>query len=385
MAIGMRAGTVAVAAAVVFACREPGVLPPPPVTPLYSTLTIDRSVTLVDVVPSWTGVTLLPERNQSLNIVSMDYFGDRLRYAGCANVCDDSTHWLTTTISPAGESLYPNSGAALTSSGLHAVYMMSGPTIRHGYCPGACQIPANWQVGSLFHGYIGGKNGAVSVPMAADSSGRLHLIYFPSATPSGLRYAECVGICGDSAAWSSVQIDSSFPFLALALVTSSGGTNHLVYSVFPTLRLRYATCNAVCTDSTSWTAFDIDTLAVNGVALALAASGRLHVAYLVGDTVHYTTCTSNCTTAGAWQSVSLGKPSTAVAIADRDGVVYVATNEGHVTVWRCSTSCFSAAGWQSISVDSARGEGFLAFAFDSVGHAVVASTSTSLQLTHLTQ
>lgn len=371
-------GSAALVTAVLCACHDPAQPPPPPPSPaLYSILTLDRPVGFIDQTPSWAGLSLLPEGAHSLHIVSMDWFENRLRYAGCANVCDDSTHWWTATVDSNPRGFYSNSGAAITPGGLHVVYMSDGPTVRHAFCPGACQIAANWQVGDLFYGDIGG-NGPETTPLAADSAGRLHLIY---TTRSGFRYAECSGLCGDSAAWSSTRLDTILPF-GFSIISSAQGVPHVVYRG---PGLRYATCAAACTDSAGWTSIKVDSSPAAGMALSLAPDGRLHVAYFVGDTVHYATCGGGCTSPAAWQSVVLGKQSSSVAILSQNGSVYLATNLDHVDVARCAANCLTAGNWESVSVDSARGGGYLALAVDSAGRAEVASTSTRLQLTHFTQ
>jgi hypothetical protein len=391
------------AIAVLGACRELPFAsnPGPPVDPAYSTIVLDRLVAGADVVPAWGAVSLSLERDQTMHIVSMDYWDDRVRYAGCASSCDDATRWLTGTVDSAnpGQGFYSNLGGALTSGGVQAVYAVSeapAPVLRLATCPGACQFSSNWHHSDLFPGYFADTQ---TRPLASDSSGALYLAYDAFAppppsgawSPDGFRFAVCRAGCTSGAAWQSVSLDTVWHY-GFSLAVTAAGVVHLLYAGDP--YLRYATCAADCSVAGNWRSTVLDSGPVYVATLAAAGDGRLHAAYSRSDTVWYATCATACGTAGAWQRIPTGGrvglrwypghgvPSLALAVAPAGSVTLVVDTTA-VTVMQCAGDCLTAAGWRKTTVDSARGSGYAAVALDSAGHALIATTALSLQLTRM--
>jgi hypothetical protein len=364
-------------------CQEPRVGPPlpPSAEPLYTLLTLDTPIFPVDVSGAWGGVSLMVEADQSLHIVSMDYWDNRLRYAGCANSCDTRERWLTGTIDSSvnGYGFYASTGATLTASGIHAVYMSggpSGPSIEYAFCPGACQVPTHWDLSTLFPGNMGG-NGPQTVPLASDSIGTLYLAYDRGST---FNFAQCSSICGATGSWQTVQLDTT-PGVGFAIVATPGGTVHMLE---PGGQVRYAACASACAQAGNWHSVVLDSAPGNGAALAIARNGTVHAAYLRADTVWYARCAGGCTAPGGWRRVRLAGISPSVALAvDAHGAVTLVTDSAAVTVARCAEWCLSLVRWPSIVADSAWGGGTVAVVLDSAGHAGVASALDRLQFTQM--
>lgn len=365
-------------------CRDVPQAPNPPIAePLhYSTVRVDRLLYGTDVAPGWGTLTIMLAADQSTHIVSMDYEDGRLRYAGCAGYCEESQYWLTST-ADSGE-FFEDVGAVLGADGIHVVYMRAGPVIRYAHCPGACYYRRNWVTSDLFSGSIGG-NGPQTIPLAMDSSGRLHLAFL---TPAGLWYATCSSACGTPGAWQTGLVDS-LPTFAYAIAATPAGRVDLLY---PRDGLRFASCASACTNAAAWQVALVDTaLGTSSPALALGPGGVVHAAYASGGAygippeIHYAVCAGGCTTPGAWQASGLGTRSFYVSttVDATTGRAFVATSYGTTEVASCAGGCLVPAAWERVSVDTASSHRYLSVAVDSAGRARLASTWFGVEYTQL--
>jgi hypothetical protein len=373
-----------------------GIVVSPPAPAPYVTFTLD---TIIDSDLSggwWAGVTLLLQPDQSVHIVALDGYNERLRYHGCASVCDDPAHWLQGTadnVSPYATN--GASGAALTPNGVQAVYAYFpgfGGSIRYAHCPGACNLRPNWSAASLFsgRGYDTGPGWTYTpdryTPLAADPAGGLHLLFLAG---SALHYAYCGAGYDSTASWQDVRIDSTYPwgYTGHLIAVAPGGGVHVLYG--SSAGLIHASCSGSCTIAANWRSEIVAAGAfTQAQSLAFGPDGRLHLVYTGGGVpayVTYATCVAPCTAPGAWSMALLPVLTYRAAIAtDRQGRLYLATTYRTVAVSRCDVSCLDAASWQTVTLDSVPGGLNVAIAVDSAGHARVASTSL-LDILHYTQ
>lgn len=363
-------------------CRDVPQAPNPPIPEElpYSTLKVDRLLYGTDVTPGWGALTIMLAADQSTHIVSMDYDDGRLRYAGCARYCEEPQYWLTGT-ADSGE-FFTSVGAVLGPDGIHVVYMRDGAVIRYAHCPGACYYRRNWVTSNLFSGSIGG-NGPQAIPLAVDSSGRLHLGFI---TPAGLWYATCSSGCGTPGAWQTGLVDS-LPTFTYAIAATPDGRVDLLY---PRDGLRFASCAGGCTSAAAWQVALVDTaLGTSSPALALGPGGVVHAVYALGGgngiapEIHYAVCAGGCTTPGAWQTAGLGTRSfyVSTAVDAATGRAFVATSSGTTEVASCAGNCLAPAAWERVRVDTASSYRYLSVAVDAAGRARVASSWYGVEYT----
>ena len=361
----------------------------------------------VDVGNVWGGATVLLAADQSVHVLAVDPWAQRLRYHGCANVCDDPKHWVSGTAdtAPGGSGFDAWSTAVLTRAGIAAVYTwcpnntLACTGVRLAECPGACNFGSNWTAANLFvgvgtvadAGYWFGEGR--SSPLAADSSGGLHLLL---DGPSGaLLYEYCAATCGSAASWQGVQLDSAAGQHPHSIAFDPASGVHVFYRTAG--GLTHASCAGSCTSTGSWQSGVIESGAtVHVSSVALGSDGRLHLAY-VDDlaSATYATCAAPCAAPGSWSSRRLlyavdgdiAVSARDVAIAAARGSLFLAINGSAVAVARCDSNCLAGT-WRWSPVDSATSGGHVALAVDSAGRARIASTAdfpNILQYTQLLQ
>ena len=359
-----------------------------PTFPAYSTVTLDEVTgDNIDTPNWWDGVTLLLGADQSVHVLALDMWNNRVRYGGCPSACGEAAQWLHGT----GDSIaYSYSafsaGAVQTSAGIDLVYSASAPgspgSIRYLHCPGTCNLAGNWSTTPLFANAVSEEwgKGRHNTPLAADGGGGLHLVYL-GFQDSVLHYAHCAGACASQGSWQDVALSSGPRPLreSVRLITAApGGGVHVFYATGADFV--HASCASGCGVAGSWGYETVAGAAVagalHGVSAVFGPDGRLHVAY--GDlssSVTYAVCGAPCPVPGAWSATTLPLATTDVGLAvDGGGALYLATSGQKVTVSRCATSCLSRAGWQSVALDSALGGGQVSIAADAAGRVRVASS-----------
>jgi hypothetical protein len=366
---------------------------PPPPPPAYVTLTLDTLTgPFLDVGNQWGGVSLLLGADQSVHVVAFDAWNDRLRYYGCANVCDDRVHWFDGTADSVwlnyANGLEPGSGVVLTSSGFHAVYTRASPYgdgIGYAHCAGACNLTANWAASTMLpdSGLLEGvwPGPPYGTPLAADGAGALHLVYL-SVGDNRVRYAYCASACGDRANWGGAPVggpvNDAYHNASRLIAVAPSGAVHLLYATASSLM--HAVCVGACTDSTSWTEESVSGVAqvdpLRAISLVFDQGGDAQVALAdQSGAVRYGTCAAPCRVPGTWSFTALPLTTVDVALApDGLGGVYLATNDGTVALSHCASGCLDPTAWQTVTVDSALGNGRVAITVDSAGHARIASS-----------
>ncbi len=375
------------------ACRDVSRAPdgtPRAATP-YVTYTLDRMYECsncpfeYDVANSWGGITILLPADQSVHIVALDLALSRVRYHGCANVCDDTTHWFGGTGDTASATAQESVAwltAVATPGGIRAMYgtrvnHVSG--VRYVECPGACNFGRNWTGATLFvdRGIVAGGTGQ-NISLAADAAGGLHLVL--GGLDNALRYAYCAAACGAESSWQLVVLDSLVgdSHNRLIAVDARSGV-HVLYR--DGADLIHASCAADCTSPVSWrSGVAAVGPSVRALSLAFGSDGRLELAYAdSGQGVHYGQCTGPCSAPGSWSFVALPLTAVDLSVAARGGTTYVATTpmalDPPVVLSRCHGGCLAGSAWQSMAIDSALGGGHVSVAIDSSGFARIASTT----------
>ncbi len=386
------------------ACREATKPSNGQSTTSSTTVTIDTLTgSQLDVADQWGAPVLLVGADQSLHILSLDQWNERLRYHTCATACTDASSWSRAT-TDTGAYDYGNSsfaGAVLTASGIHAVRtvtpngLVAGPAIRYAHCAGGCGLAANWSTSDLFMGgaWIPTKfwygNGA---PLAADASGGLHLLFerYVSGTIEGLVYAACASACGDSTSWTATALDSTgvSPYAPRVIAVAPNGAVHVLYQRGSALM--HASCSGGCASAAAWQSGAIPGISLTGgmdtllaVSVAFGPGGRMDLAYLDGSAgVTYATCAGPCAAPGVWSKTTLPLTTSDVSLAESaSGTLYVATVDSTAALSSCAAGCLSASGWTTVRLASALGGlasvfgGKVAVAVDSAGRPMVASAN----------
>ena len=400
------------------ACHEvpeaPSVTSPPPATAL--TITLDTITgPVLDVSDQWDKPTLFVGSDQSVHILAFNNWNGRERYHGCANECDDPAHWFgatSDTFATSSEYDY-NSSSVLASDGFHAVrnawyiYGYYGPTILYNFCPGACDLAANWSVAPLFldRGWMPGDLGGGGQQLAADASGALHMLLFDGglwttygapASATTLQYARCAAACGDSANWRETVLDSSQVGLydPKLIAVAPDGIVHIFYAKGATLI--HASCAAGCATTTTWQSGAMPGITLlsgpgnraqlaylRTLSLAFGRGGTLDLAYEDGSgRVALATCAGPCSAPGIWSSATLPLVTSDVSLAASGaGTLYLATTDRHPAVSSCATDCLNPASWKTVPIPTALGGGASSFgghvavAVDSAGGVLLASTN----------
>ncbi|HXY19258.1 MAG TPA: hypothetical protein VEH83_04620 [Gemmatimonadales bacterium] len=370
----------AVATGAAVACREN---PAAPAT-TYSTVTV-----VLDTINfganndrytnGWLGTTALVSPDGFVSVLGWDSFNGLLRYHGCAGACANPASWKAGTVEvgtgPGWQNLVGN--AAQTAAGIHFVYQ-DGQGLHYLSCPAACDVVANWTGTELFAG-SGELGYAEATPLAADVSGRLHLLFYDPAD-STLHYTSCAGGCSSPTSWHDVQVDTAsiYPWTWLIAVAPSG-TAHAFYQT--NAGWMHASCSAGCTDAGSWRsellANDTSSVLVATASLAFGPDGRLQLAYAhyVDYRVRYATCASPCTPPAKWSLTALPDSASVVSLAaDRQGRLFLATSWRTVSLTTCVADCLDPGSWQPSALVSPLGRGEVSVALDAAGRPLVASS-----------
>jgi hypothetical protein len=164
--------------------------------------------------------------------------------------------------------------------------------------------------------------------LASGSDGRQHVTY-TDFTNLDLKYATCASGCGSANNWTWGVIDKDGSVgQSNSVEVGSDGRRHVVYRDETNRDLKYATCapTANCVLAANWKKIRVDAHQDAGLgnALTLGADGRKHVSYLrrrsgpVGETMalRYATCSSGCAQAANWTTVTVDEGPNSTAAPD---------------------------------------------------------------------
>ena len=138
------------------------------------------------------------------------------------------------------------------------------------------------------------QNGNVGqfTALVSSSGGRQHITYY-DGTNGNLKYATCAATCGTAGNWSKGVIDGAGDVgESSSLEVAAGGRRHVTYADFTNFDLKYATCAASsnCTAASDW----VKTGSTRRVSLALdppwrsgaTAAGRQAISSLSSEGGH---------------------------------------------------------------------------------------------------
>ncbi|MFL2984249.1 MAG: putative Ig domain-containing protein [Candidatus Poseidoniaceae archaeon] len=173
---------------------------------------------------------------------------------------------------------------------------------------------------------VGGHNS-----LAIDSNNVIHIAYFGYLNPEGtgvknLMYSSCASSCGTPSSWSSIIIDNSGDVGKYNSIAIDSNDNlHISYydSSSANKALKYATCTSLCTTASSWSSITVDDNGDIGeyASMTIDSNNDLHIVYSSAGTQgtgsgnsnqYYATCTLSCTTASSWTITNLNAPEDSI-------------------------------------------------------------------------
>ena len=199
--------------------------------------------------------------------------------------------------------------------------------------------------------------------IALDSNDAVHISYYRIA--DGLKYATCSNNCTNASNWDIVSINSgSHRIGTTSIAIDSNDGVHISFYDENNDDLDYATCSSGCTSASNWDIVSVDTTGTVGPynSIAIDSNDGIHISYkdYTNDDLKYATCSSDCTNASNWDTVSLDTSTTNVgkytSIAiDSDDVIHISYHHegwGDLKYATCSSGCTNASNWDILIVDA---------------------------------
>ncbi len=376
-------------ALLVVACRDvpqAPTLPTPPAPGPFAVLRVDR------VGPPIMEPASFSDAAGSLHLLYGAWAVGAVRYAGCATNCDLSRSWHIGEVDSSFLGIGDGGqvAAGLTTTGIHLLYQSAvangqNAFLSYGWCPGACYLKTSWLtavVDTMADVPATYENGGASA--VVDPAGGIRAFYL---APAGVRYAECSTSCANSGNWQRATLASASSS-ATAIALGADGRVHGLF--FRRDSLWYATCAAACGNAANWQLASILTAPpsccyLDGLAsLVVGSDNRLHALASVASfprlhALTYLTCTASCTSAAAWQSVTLDSLGKGVLALGPDGALHMAfgRTNGALTYARCDSSCLSAGAWKRMTVDSPTSVNGVALTLGATGKPTIAFATYS--------
>lgn len=318
----------------------------------------------------------------------------RYRFAGCPVGCEQRRNWVVGDPDTSRGSLGDYGASAAVDDRMETAYQLwtpaGSPTLKYASCFGLCQRSSGWSVTNVDTNHAG-----FFVSLAA-RFGATHIAYVTLATSSaadtglGLHYAVCSSDCTRMDAWSRTSVDSG-AYGETQIVIDPAGVAHIVYQRGSLDdHLRYARCTAACTTTANWRLSTIGTGMYT--SLAVDANANLTLAYVdtAGAILRVATCAAGCasgvwtegvvTTPESWvNDVALTvAPSGKLYMAYTTSTALAATDYGIIRLGRCTSECAVAASWHFVTVDSSERyhPWVVSLALDSAGHAGIAHANS---------
>ncbi|CAG0935029.1 hypothetical protein TFLX_03853 [Thermoflexales bacterium] len=245
----------------------------------------------------------------------------------------------------------------------------------YAYCAANCQNAANWT--TTIVGDLGTWGG--STRLILDAAGHPRLLWFNETSISGpgvFQYAECNTACTNAANWTRVNAATTSSvagssYFSRYFVLDQQGHPRFIYTDTDASHpgTYYAYCDTGCsTSSTNWHEVQISSAyLLYEFSLVFDSNNGIHLAYrdatAYPDTLGYGVCTSNCTNADNWNSITLTDLGSGAAFSlrvDTQRRPRLAFYTGYLGsgnpannlveyVW-CNTTCLQIANWDSYAV-----------------------------------
>ncbi|MGB2346753.1 MAG: putative Ig domain-containing protein, partial [Candidatus Poseidoniaceae archaeon] len=281
-----------------------------------------------------------------------------LRYA-----TDASGSWVTVTVDSVSVRI---SSIAIDSNGvLHISYFDdTNKDLKYAICSSGCTTASNWNKVSVdTTGLVGYYSS-----MAIDSNDALHISYFDD-TNKDLKYATCSSGCTTASNWNIASIDTSGDVgYYTSIAIDSNDALHISYFDNTNTDLKYATCSSGCTTASNWNTVSVDSFGSSIFSkevrtdLAIDSNGGVHISYFdnTNDDLKYATCSSGCTTASNWNNVSVDTTDDVVGYSasigiDSNDVLHISYSDktnNNLKYATCSSSCTTASNWNNETLDS---------------------------------
>ena len=281
---------------------------------------------------------------------------------GLMYATDASGSWVTVTVDSV--SVRRSSIAFDSNDVLHISYFDdTNKDLKYATCSSGCTTASNWNNVSVdTTGLVG-----YYTSMAIDSNDALHISYFDD-TNKDLKYAICSSGCTTASNWNIVSIDTSGGVgYYTSIAIDSNDVLHISYVDNTNTDLKYATCSSGCTTASNWNTVSVDSFGSSifnkevRTDLAIDSNGGVHISYLdhTNKDLKYATCSSGCTTASNWNNVSVDTTddvgySASIGIDSNDGlhISYSDKTNNNLKYATCSNACTTASNWNNETVDS---------------------------------
>ncbi|MBI5236770.1 MAG: hypothetical protein HY886_11070 [Deltaproteobacteria bacterium] len=310
----------------------------------------------------------------------------------------DGSAWQTVVVDGSGFTGYYNS-LALTSLGNPRISYYYGAAssnavtedLMYAFCNAGCNASGNWiKVAVDTAGDVGGYTS-----IALDGSGNPRISYY-DFTNGDLKYAWCDSACETAANWTYIAIDNAGDvgrYTSLALDPTTGAPR-ISYYDYTNQTLKYAYCDASCSNPANWTLVTIDGTADRGrfTSLVLTAAGLPRISYYDYSTrtegngvPAYTYCDASCNNPASWTKVYLSGTKQAnkgaysslmLDVAGNPAITYYYFNNGteytatigDLEYAYCNTTCSNVANWRRATVDIKNDTGFFTSAALTAGN-----------------
>ena len=285
---------------------------------------------------------------------------------------DITGSWVTISVSanPGHMTTYQHgtyTSIALDSNdAVHISYYRIADGLKYATCSNGCTNASNWDIVSINTGSH--RIGTTSI--AIDSNDGVHISFYDDNNDD-LDYATCSSNCTSASNWDVISVDTTGtvgPYNSIAIDSNDG--IHISYKDYTNDDLKYATCSSDCTNASNWETVSLDTSTTNVAkytSIAIDSDDVIHISYHHegwGD-LKYATCSSGCTNASNWDILIVDAPGwvgayTSIAVDSNDGlhISYQDTTNRDLKYATCSSGCTSASNWDNFSLDTTDSVGY---------------------------
>jgi len=225
-----------------------------------------------------------------------------VRYAYCPSSCENEASWTRIDVSSAGEHLggsYPFPTLALDPQGRPRVMFVHGYagvgafTYEYAACDADCTNTASWRVTPLLD--VGDlhwpqQSGYFAIDSQGSAAFALHSYSTSYSAPTMLRYARCDASCTEAASWGTVDLVEAYP-IAISLSFAGPGQPRIAFSRQAgygddgTIEaMDYAECDGDCLTASSWRLLDLAQVGDGArLSLRVEAGGKARLAAAMGQ------------------------------------------------------------------------------------------------------
>jgi hypothetical protein len=248
------------------------------------------------------------DANGGIHTAYADFDQGPVRYAYCRSSCENEASWTRIDVSSAGEHLggsYPFPTLALDPQGrprvmfVHGHIMAGAFTYEYAACDADCTNSASWKVTPLLDVddlHWPAQSGYFAIDSQGSAAFALHSYSTSYSAPTQLRYARCDASCTEAASWKTVDLVEAWP-VALSLAFAGPGQPRVAFSrqagyLSDGTRghaMSYAQCDSDCLTESSWQYLDLAQVGSDAkLSLGVESGGKVRVAAAMGHAGMYT-------------------------------------------------------------------------------------------------